>query len=507
MTPPDHLQVRRWDGAPWTPRAWQREALPIVWDAIHAGQRAVVSAIMGAGKSILQIELVAMRLQLLAEDEVIVVGVPRQKLVRQLGETARARLGDEAVGLYFTHAKEAHRRVIVCCYASAVTLARVLTEQRRRVALFVGDEVHQTEADVVKMAYEALAPEQAVGFTATPFRADRRETLSLWDEIAYRYSIVDALRDGVLVPWVVQNWDGRGDADDIDGICARMIEEHGDGPGIVSSRSIEDAEAYAAYLTDHGIPAEAIHSDLPYREQDARLERLRTGELRCLVHVSLLAEGVDLPWLRWLCMRRKVGSRVRFAQEVGRVLRVYPGKDRAVIMDPYDLFGLHGLHHQEALGEALADAEPGEERQEREEGSGDREPAPPAVAVDALTRWARDAALALEVAGLPGRPRFPAGRWHDERPSPKQVELIGRYQWALAYLPREVRAPLKQLTAPAVVPHLNRLAASELLTLLFMLVDAWKAAKKADRRLQLPPADIPPFPMHAVPALHQQETT
>jgi hypothetical protein len=48
-------------------------------------------------------------------------------------------------------------------------------------------------------------------------------------------------------------------------------------------------------------------------------------------------EGVNLPWLSWICFRRETRSRVRFQQEFGRVLRVSPNKKIAYILDPLGL--------------------------------------------------------------------------------------------------------------------------------------------------------------------------
>ena len=42
-----------WDNAPWKPRRWQQEALPVAIDALKAGKKPIISAIMGAGKSVL----------------------------------------------------------------------------------------------------------------------------------------------------------------------------------------------------------------------------------------------------------------------------------------------------------------------------------------------------------------------------------------------------------------------------------------------------------------------
>ena len=72
-----------WTDAPWTPRRWQAEALPVVLDELRRGNRAIVSAIMGAGKSILIAELVWLACAGKKPDHQIVVSSPRKRLVNQ----------------------------------------------------------------------------------------------------------------------------------------------------------------------------------------------------------------------------------------------------------------------------------------------------------------------------------------------------------------------------------------------------------------------------------------
>ena len=489
-----------WEGAPKPPRRWQAEALPLVLAAIDRGSRGVVSAFMGGGKSILAAEVVHQRLSTLGPDEVMVVGAPRRKLVRQLARTVSQRCGGLNVGAFYTDAKDADCRVVVACYASATNLSQAIAAQGRRVALLVADEAHQTEAETVLEAFEALQPAAAVGFTATPFRASDRERLSLWDEVVYTYTYADGLADGVVAPYVVVNWDGSGDGADVDRICLDQIRGHGQGPGIASALSIEDAEAFAAYLSARGVAASAIHSQLRLAEQEQLLRQLQTGALRCLVHVALLAEGIDLPWLRWICLRRPVGSKVRFVQELGRVLRAHPGKEAAVVMDPHDLLGRHGIHHPERLADALLDDDPEAHLEGGTEGDGERDSRlqmPAAVAVGGIVVYLRGIERGLEAAGLPPRPRLHSEHWHDDRPSDKQVDLMVRSAWAADYLPPPHRAAVQRLASPAVAGQLSKLAASELITVLMSIRDAWKAWKARDDtdRFALPPLDLPEVPV------------
>ncbi len=495
--PADPGRPKPWARSSIQPRDWQRAALPKVLDAIDTGRRGVVSAFMGSGKSILLAEVVHQQRKILKSNEVIIVGAPRRRLVRQLAATIARRCGGRrCVGTYFTDEKQPHKRVIVCCYASAEKLAAVLEEQGRTVALLLCDEAHQTETDTLLAAHAALKPTAAVGFTATPFRASKAEKLSLFDDLIYAYTYVDALRDGVLVTFEVVNWDGTGDGE-IDALCAEQISAHAQGPGIVSALSIADAEAYAEYLVDCGIDAAAIHSKLDTEEQDELIEELRTGELQCLVHVALLCEGVDLPWLRWICMRRPVGSKVRFVQELGRVLRVHPGKDAALVLDPHDLMGRHGITHPAALSDAVVEDSTSEFEDADEDAEGKVPDMPQAVAVGDVATYLRQILIGLMAGGVAVTPRFAGGAWHHDVPSVKQLDMLGWYGWLGRHLPGEHATALFDLTWRRVGALLTKAVVADLISVLLAIKadhDEWKrqpAHRRGDYELPYIDLDVP----------------
>lgn len=436
-------------------RRWQAEALPIVVDALRQRKRAVVSAIMGAGKSRLAAELVAMAKP---GDRVIIIATPTQALVRQLAGTMRRKLGDDAVGEFYADNKQPDRDVVVTCYPSLGALRERLT---RPVALLIMDEVHKSEGERVKSEVRQLAATSAVGFTATPYRSLPRESLELWDEVVYRYTLGDALGDGVLVPMRRVVWDGQGSSD-VDAVIARMIEE-AEGPGIVSALSIKDAETYAGYLCDTGIKARAVHSRMHWEVREALLEELKAGKLKCLVHVSLLAEGVDLPWLRWIGLRRPVKARVRFIQELGRVLRCHPDKTEGVVLDPHDLLGMHGIPTTEAIGEALKrTVEPRDEEDEREAAGVKMTPA---VAVDALLQGLWDVKLGLMAAGI-CRPKTISTRgWRTTDPSEKQLAALKKAGRLTRHMPKAARLLCRLLISRPYT--MNRGTVSDLLDVLF----------------------------------------
>jgi superfamily II DNA or RNA helicase len=471
-----------WVGAPRPPRRWQAAALPLIGAELRRGNRTIVSAVTGSGKSVLLSEMAYLTALRCALEEVVVIATPTRNLVRQLAQTVAARCGLENVGVYYGDKKQPNRRVIVTCNPSLAKLQVMLAALGKKCRLLIVDECHGSEADRVREVIPKLAPVSCVGFTATPYRSSKTETLSIWQSVAYRYRLSDALADGVLVPFDPVNWDGSGNFDvdgrvSLDLVCHDLIRRHARGPGIVSALNIPDAEDYAAFLTERGLRAEAIHSKLGETEQTERIAALKRGDLACLVHVSMLAEGVDLPWLRWLCLRRPVQARVRLVQEIGRVLRVDPEapvddpKLRATVIDPHDLLGELGIAHGEDLGRVLEEEALGPTQERRDsDGEPDRKPLPEPRAIDAATNWSRRLLLALQAEGLASSDTIPTKVWRTADPTDKQIRALQKMASKVCYLPREHRPAVQKLIALA--PRLQRGAVSDLVSVLLAVTKA-----------------------------------
>ena len=430
------------------PRRWQVEALESLIASLskprmpwHEGmpRGVMVAAVMGSGKTLLIAELA--RSLVCESDQVIVVTTSSQLLVRQNAEDLRARMGPRAVGEYYANCKEWNRRVIVTTIQSAPTLAKILDESGRHCVLWIADEAHRTECQtILGPTLQALTPNLTVGLTATPYRSSQAEDLSLFSHLAYHYSIAQAIKDGVLCAFEVIPWVGPAKPVN-DAVIEMLLDASpGDpralGPGIVSADSIADAEEFAQILQDFGWNATAVHSRHSQSKRDAIMDRLREGHLDIVVHVNLLVEGANYPWLRWLCLRRSGCSRVRFLQEVGRVLRTCAGKTLALIFDPHGHFDTHALSlHAELAGTReetaqrepdLAQADP-DQNGEGGGGGGDSSVA--------LAKWVeereyvpsylRSLRQVLELHGMVSRFDAREG-WRDKQPTRAQLALIRR---------------------------------------------------------------------------------
>lgn len=527
-----------------TPRAWQAEALPVALDALDKGKRGIIRASTGSGKSILLAEIVAQVAPTLESHERIVVTAPTQKLVWQLGETLHAR--GLKVGRYFQFHKELAAPVIVACHASlfdstvlcpqcfetgdapeldgeALMHARTsfeeaaiggdtsrcaepfghtraaaklagLTEALRgeglEVAMWMVDECHKSEAPQVQGFAQWTDPRRVLGFTATPWRASEKERLELFDELLFDYGPSQAIQDGVVIrPHILPY---TGDGGELDEVCTGMIAElleRAPGPGIVSANSCQDADAYAEVLRGAGIRARSIHSRHTVGDRQADLDALERGELDCLVHVNLLAEGVDLPWLTWLCMRRASASRVRFCQEVGRVVRAYPGKGAAYVLDPHDLFGSLSLDYDAVLGGESEEMTLGAELELlaaevallfREESDTTQQNTARrrirARGMEAARGWLRQVALALRLEGH-AEIKVSSTHWRPLAATEKQVDRVGYFLRlkgvgdAAGRMTEAERVVMREAVLAARAGELNRGDVSDLLTVLRVLQD------------------------------------
>lgn len=527
-------------GQPVIPRAWQPEAHAkfLLEYAKPKPDPSIVRAVTGAGKAILMAQIAASCE--LDPDESIVVSTTSTMLVEQLEDTFKSRLdvggfmsGQSKVGTYYTHGKNITAPVIIACTPSIPELAKRLLETNRKCALWMPDECHKTRCSTIMDAYSVLQPFASLGMTATPFRSKASESLTLFDKVLFAYTAERAIKDGVVVPFRTQYWDG-GDSD-LDSVCVQMTEL-ASGPGVYNAVSVDDAEIFSRKLNDQGLNAKPIHCRMPKAERKRRLEELRNGSLYALVHVSILSEGADMPWLRWLCMRRPVGSRVRFIQELGRILRSYVDpitgevKTEAVVYDPHCLTQDFALSYKEVLGgdaneDDIDDEDtPASEKKKKHFEQLILELMKEIVNVKAgkkplsltpLAGYLCELVMAFDICGLVER-KVSNREWRRREATDKQAQAAKNLLWTLGkrYVPKSHQKPLELLTGMA--RQMNRGMASDLVTVMQSLAnfkkwpdlkildrsanEAVKAHEKRQSNLITKPFSTPQIPMGPKPA-------
>jgi len=225
------------------------------------------------------------------------------------------------------------------------------------VSIILGDEAHHNVAagkvtgDIAKL----LPAATWLGWTATPYRGSAKETEALkafWGEAEILLTIPQAaerrfisIPKPTLAPLVddgkieLKNGEfvgalaGEAISEDaaLAGLVAVARERYGDGfwkrPTMIAVPSAESRAAVVAALAAAGMCAEEISGET---SQADRIGMLHNCERRliALVQIKVLAEGVDMPWLRTLIDARPIASPVAWLQLVGRITRpVAEGED------------------------------------------------------------------------------------------------------------------------------------------------------------------------------------
>jgi superfamily II DNA or RNA helicase len=368
-------------------RPYQSEAIDAVFAAWSDGMtRPAIVLPTGAGKTVVFSHLVQRFRDTHADgsyeaygDRVIIL-VHRDELADQ----AIAKLRSIAPGLNVGKVKamddDVLSDVMVC---SVQTLASANRRNRihvgegmaGRVGLIITDECHHGSAASYQKVYAAFPDALQLGVTATMARGDGAGLGDTWEEVVFSRSLLWMISKGFLTDVKAVSVDvagldmgsvktSRGDfqagqlgeameAAGADKVIARAYAQHAaDRQGVVFTPTVETAESTSQALNDAGIPAAFISGETPGIERRVVYDDFRTGHVQVLVNCMVLTEGFDAPWASCAVIARPTQSNPLYIQMVGRVLRPYPGKVDALVLDVVGAGAVNKLR-------TLVDLEPG----------------------------------------------------------------------------------------------------------------------------------------------------
>lgn len=228
--------------------------------------------------------------------------------------------------------------------------------QMRRPGLIIVDEAHVSMSDTYLRIFDRFSDARLAGFTATWMRADKKQLGDIWQKIVFHRSIRWAIREGHLVPprgisigapeHLLDDVRTRGgdyvEADlghavSVEAIRTNVIRgylEHARGKlGALFAPTRAASEYFRDGLQSAGIPAAGIYANTPPRERRMIFDAYRKRRIAVLTTCTALAEGWDAPWCDVALMVRPTKSKGLYIQQVGRVLRPWPGKTEALVLD------------------------------------------------------------------------------------------------------------------------------------------------------------------------------
>lgn len=340
-------------------RPYQEAGLNAIRKVMAGGRRRVLSYLpTGAGKTVAA-EAIIQRFLVKHPGKRVLFAANRKQLVHQ-ASAHLARAGIEHGILQGEDTRRLRARVLIC---SIDTLAkRGIPDD---INLFIIDEAHAVAGSTKyqKLLFKCnLVP--VIGLSATPFAAGLGKFYTelggpLFEELVVGATIGELIELGNLVDVdcfapstpdlsaVKTQRVAGGETDYNESQLAEAIDKPhlvGDivihwlklakgKPTVVFAANIAHSQHLTAAFQKAGISAAHIdyhHSD---EERAVILAAFNRGEIQVLSNSALLAEGWDAPHAQCMILARPTKSLTRFIQMVGRILRPYPGKTKALLLD------------------------------------------------------------------------------------------------------------------------------------------------------------------------------
>lgn len=327
-----------------TLRDYQLRAVEALRDAFKSGREApLLVAPTGAGKSLMGLECAR---RTIAAGRRVVWLTHRIELAQQTHAAAVA-LGIDAGIISPEQSRWPHADTKLKICMMQTLLARTL---RPEAELMIGDECHHLAAEEWRDL--AMHWPRRIGLSATPERADGRGLRCCFDSMVVAAQISELVKAGHLVGCDVVLPARALESGQLAMHPVAAWKEHCQGrKTIVFAPTIEKAEEWAVEMG-----ALVVHSKMPDADRRGAVDAYRSGVASVLVNVGILSEGFDAPSTSAIILARGCGSAALYLQIVGRALRPYPGKSRALLIDLRGVTHVHG--HPEAAREYSLDGQP-----------------------------------------------------------------------------------------------------------------------------------------------------
>lgn len=327
-------------------RPYQQTGVEEIRAAMRSGERRVLYvAPTGAGKTTL-FSFVAQTTA--ARGKRVCILVHRAELLDQASATL-TRMGVEH-GLIAAGFPETDHPVQV---ASVATLARRL-DRIAPIDLIVVDEAHHAAAGTWAKIMAAWSSAFVLGVSASPSRLDGKGLSSAFDKLIIGPTVSELMAAGhlcryrVFVPphtadlsqvatragdFVAEGAAAAMSGAGIIGEAVSHYQRHADGvPAVAFAVNRDHSRSIVERFRTAGYRAEHVDGETPADDRRNIVAALGKS-LDLISNCNLLSEGFDCPGIGATLLMRPTMSVALHIQQIGRGLRPFPGKDRAIILD------------------------------------------------------------------------------------------------------------------------------------------------------------------------------
>ncbi|MEU5657701.1 DEAD/DEAH box helicase family protein [Streptomyces sp. NPDC047737] len=341
-------------------RPYQAKAADAVVRDLGANGTALLVLATGLGKTVVGGEIISRHLKVNPAARILVVAHMKE-LVAQLEKAMWRHIPKSVPTRLLTGESrpESLDGVVVGTVESVLGAVRV----GYRPDLIMIDETHHV-AETGRFAelLDLCGNAEQFGVTATPWRGDKFDITSRFRYPSFKMGIAEGMAAGYLSAVNYRLY-----VDNVDWNAVRDASVHGQSikdlnkslflpqrdeeiiehfreawrttanpRAIVFCQTIEHAEHMAQlFATSDSAWSNAsfLHSGLPRQRRQILLNEFRLGRVPVITCVDVFNEGVDVPDVNLIAFLRVTHSRRIFVQQLGRGLRLSPGKEALRVLD------------------------------------------------------------------------------------------------------------------------------------------------------------------------------
>ena len=215
------------------------------------------------------------------------------------------------------------------------------------------DEAHHCISDSYQRVLQHFPEAKVLGVTATPDRGDMRNLGTVFDSMAYEYTLPKAIKEGYLSPIKAVTIPLKIDVSGVgvqagdfksgeiataldpylESIAAEMEKYCKDKKTVVFLPLVKTSQKFRDILNAHGFKAAEVNGESQDRAEI--LEAFDKDQYNVLCNSMLLTEGWDCPSVDCIVVLRPTKVRSLYCQMVGRGTRLSPetGKDHLLLLD------------------------------------------------------------------------------------------------------------------------------------------------------------------------------
>lgn len=231
------------------------------------------------------------------------------------------------------------------------------------------DEAHHCISDSYQKVLRHFPDAEVLGVTATPDRGDMQNLGTVFESLAYEYTLPKAIKEGYLSPIKavtiplkidmsavgVQAGDFKsGDIATaldpyLESIAEEMEKYCSNKKTVVFLPLVKTSQKFRGILNNHGFKAAEVNGDSKDRAEI--LEAFDKDQYNVLCNSMLLTEGWDCPSVDCIVVLRPTKVRSLYCQMVGRGTRLSPetNKDHLLLLDFLWHTERHELCHPASL--------------------------------------------------------------------------------------------------------------------------------------------------------------